>query len=157
MLNGLRIFIVFWRMAHPLSTFLVICFFLLLVRLLACCLLPALLSFSFLRCLLPVGCGFLTGFCLASYRGVGVGCEAPHLRSVSPKFLDGFCALLISYASASIYGPSGGLVSCYPLSPLLLRRRYSLRGRGIIARSLRAHLSGTFWANNNTYTAWVNE
>ena len=26
------------------------------------------------------------------------------------------------------------------------------RGRGIIARSLRAHLSGAFWANNNTNT-----
>ena len=47
---------------------------------------PALLSFSFLRCLLPVGSRILPGFCLASYRGVGVGCEAPNLRSISPNF-----------------------------------------------------------------------
>ena len=54
-----------------------------------------------------------------------MGCEAPHLRSISP---DGFCALLIFYASAST-GLQGGLVSWYPLSPLLLRRRYSSRNR----------------------------
>ena len=82
----------------------------LLVRLQACCLWPALLSFSFFRCLLPVGCRFLTGFSLASYRGVGVGCEAPHLRSISPNFPGGFCALLIFYASEST-GLQGGLVS----------------------------------------------
>ena len=101
---------------------------LLLVRLLACCLLPALLSFSFLQRLLPVGCRVLTGFCLASYRGVGVGCEAPLLRSISPIFSDGFCAPQIFYSSAST-GLQGGLVSWYPLSPLLLRRRYSSRKR----------------------------
>jgi len=66
-------------------------------------------------------------------------------------------------------------LSWYPLSPLLLRWRYSpfplycwggvvppfpsvvkealfFRGGRIIARSLRAHLSGAFWANNNTST-----
>ena len=48
--------------------------------------LPALLSFVFLRYLLSVACKFITGFRFASYRGVGVGCEAPHLRSISPKF-----------------------------------------------------------------------
>ena len=101
---------------------------LLLVRLLACCLLSALLSFSFFRWLLPVGCRFLTGFCLVSYRGVGVGCEAPHLRSISPNFPDGFWALLSFYASAST-GLQGGLVSWYHLSPLLLRRRYYSRKR----------------------------
>ena len=66
----------------------------------------------------------LTGFCLASYRGGGVGCEAPHLRSISPNFPDGFCALLIFYASAYT-GLQGGLVSWDPLSPLVLRRRHS--------------------------------
>ena len=86
---------------------------LLLVRLLAC------------RPLLPVDLRFLADSCLASYIGVGVGCEAPHLRSISPIFLDGFCALLIFYASAST-GLQGGLVSWYPLPPLLLRR-YSSR------------------------------
>ena len=57
-----------------------------------------------------------------------MGCEAPHLRSISPNFPDGLCALLIYYASAST-GLQGGLVSCYPLSPLVLRRRYSSRKR----------------------------
>ena len=98
------------------------------VRLLACCLLPALLPFSFLRCLLPVGCRFLPGFCLASYRGAGVECEAPHLRSISPNFPDGFCALLIFYVCAST-GLHGGLVSWYLLSLLLMMRRYSSRKR----------------------------
>ena len=77
MLNYLRICILAHGTAfYHLSDYLL---FLLLVRLLACCLLPALLSFSFLRCLLPVGCRFLTDFRLASHRGVGVGCEAPRL------------------------------------------------------------------------------
>ena len=84
--------------------------FLVLVRLLACCRLPELLSFSFLRCLLPAGCRFKTGFCLASYRGVGVGCEAAHLRSISSNFPDAFNALLIFYASTST-GLQGGFVS----------------------------------------------
>ena len=56
----------FWRTApieHSSRFFLLS---LLLVRPLACCLLPALLSFSFLRCLLPVGCRFSTSFRLAS-------------------------------------------------------------------------------------------
>ena len=53
-----------------------------------------------------------------------MGCEAPHLRPVSSNFPDGFCALLIFYASASM-DLQGGLVSWDPLSPLLLRRRYS--------------------------------
>ena len=57
-----------------------------------------------------------------------MGCEAPHLRSISPNFPDGFCALLIFCACAST-GLQGGLVSWYPLSPLLLRRRYSSKKR----------------------------
>ena len=98
----------------------------------------------FFRCLLPAGCRFLTGLCLASYRGVGVGCEAPHLRSISPKFPHGFCALLISYASASIYEPPGS--ACVMVSPFpsIVEEALFLRERGIIARSLRAHLSGAF-------------
>ena len=48
-----------------------------------------------------------------------MGCEAPHLRSISPNFPDGFCALLIFYASSST-DLQGGLVSWYPLSPLLV-------------------------------------
>ena len=39
---------------------------------------------------------FFIGFRLASYRGVGVGCEAPSLRSFYHNFLDNFCTLLIS-------------------------------------------------------------
>ena len=84
----------------------------------------AILLFSFVRCLLSVCCRFLTDFCLASCRRVGVGCEAPQLLSISPSLPDGFCALLIFYASAST-GLQGGLVSWYSLSPLLLRKRYS--------------------------------
>ena len=57
-----------------------------------------------------------------------MGCEAPHLPSIYPNFPDGLCALPIFYASAST-GLQGGLVSWYPLSPLLLRRRYSSRMR----------------------------
>ena len=114
---------IFWRTTHPFSTFLSGSLIsLLLVRPLACRLLPALVSFSFLRCMLPVGRCFLTGFRLASYRGVEVGCESPHLRSISPNFPDGFCILLLFYASTTL---QGGLVSWYPLSPLQLRRRGS--------------------------------
>ena len=36
----------------------------------------------------------LTGFRLASYRSVGMGCGAPYLRSISQNFLDGFCTPL---------------------------------------------------------------
>ena len=54
-----------------------------------------------------------------------MGFEALHLRSISPNFPHVFCALLIFYASAST-GLQGGLVSWYPLPPLLLRR-YSSR------------------------------
>ena len=61
-----------------------------------------------------------------------MGCEALNLRSISPNFPDGFCALLIFNASAYT-GLRGGLVSWYTISPLLLRRRYSSRKR-IIAR-----------------------
>ena len=57
-----------------------------------------------------------------------MGCEAPHFRSISPIFPDGFCALLIFYAFVST-GLHGGLVSWFPLSPVLLRRRYSSRKR----------------------------
>ena len=114
------------------------------LSLLACCPLPALLSFSFLRRLLPVGCRFLTCFCLASYRGVGVGCEAPHLRSISsPNFPHGFCALLILYASASTGFQKWDYVMVSPF-PSIVEEALFLRGRGIIARSLRAHLSGAF-------------
>ena len=63
---------------------------------------------------------------LVSYRGVGVGYQAPHLRSISPNFPGGFCAFMIFYASASM-GLQGGLVSWYLLSLLFLRRRYSSR------------------------------
>ena len=91
----------------------------LLVRPLARCPLPALLSFSnsCLRGLLPVGCRFLTGFRLESCRGVGVGCGARHLRSISPIFPDGFCTLLIFYASAYYTVLQGGLVTWYPRFP----------------------------------------
>ena len=152
----------FWRAAHPFSTFLVICFcyFWFVFWLVAFCQ-------RYYRLVFFDVCFLLAGFCLASYRGVGVGCETPHLRSISPNFPYVFCALLIFYASAST-GLQGGLVSWYPLSPLLLRRRYSSRkrnnwggviprGRGVIARSLRDHLSEVLWANNNTNTLWVNE
>ena len=57
-----------------------------------------------------------------------MGCEGPHLRSISPKFPYAFCALLIFCASAST-GLQGGLVSLYILSSLSLRRRYSSRKR----------------------------
>ena len=47
----------------------------------------------------------------------------------------------------------GGLVSWYPLSLLFVKETSFLPGRGIIARSLRAHLSGAFEANNHiSYT-----
>ena len=35
--------------------------------------------------------------------------------------------------------------------PSIVEEALFLRGRGIIARSLRAHLSGAFCANKNTY------
>ena len=79
----------------------------------------------------------------ASYRGVGLGCEAPHLRSVSPKFPDGFCALLIFYASASTGLQWWACVMVSPF-PSIVEGALFLQERGIIARSLRAHLSGTF-------------
>ena len=69
-----------------------------------------------------------------------MGCEAPHLRSISPNFPDGFYTLLIFYASASTV-LQGGLVSWYLLSPLFVQKVVFLRGRGIIARLLSAHLS----------------
>ena len=115
--------------------------FLVLVRLLACCRLPELLSFSFLRCLLPAGCSFLTGFCLASSRGVGAGCEGPHLQSVSSNFLDGIRTLLFFFASASIYGPSGWACGMVSRFSSVVEEALFLRGRGIIARSVRAHTS----------------
>ena len=82
---------------------------------------------------------------------MGVGCEAPHLRSIYPNFPDGFCTLLIFYASSSTVF-QGGLVSLYPLSPLFVKEALFLRERGIIARLLRPHLSGAFGAINSTYT-----
>ena len=111
---------IFWRTAHPFSTFLIICFcyFWFVFWLVAFCQ-------RYYRLVFFDVCFLLAGFCLASYRGVGVGCETPHLRSISPNFPYVFCALLIFYASAST-GLQGGLVSWYPLPPLLLRR-YSSR------------------------------
>ena len=85
-----------------------------------------LLSFSFLRCLLPAGFRFLTGFRLVSYRGVGVGCEAPRLRSISPNFPDGFCTLLVFYASAYMV-LQGGLVPWYPRFPSIVGEALFLR------------------------------
>ena len=80
--------------------------------------------------LLPtVGCSFfcLSGFRLASYRGVGVGCEAPYLRYISQKNLDGLCTLLLSkhlcihpFKVGLCHGNNG-----LPVSPLLSRTRVS--------------------------------
>ena len=47
-----------------------------------------------------------------------MGCEEPHLRSISQNFLDGFSTLLIFYVSASTT-LQGGLVLWYPRSPIL--------------------------------------
>ena len=69
----------------------------------------------------------LPGFRLTSYRGVGGGCEAQYLRSISQNFLDGFCTLLISmhlhilpFRVGLCHGIHG-----IPVSPLLLRWRVS--------------------------------
>ena len=103
---------------------------LLLLRSLVCCPLADLLSCSFLRCLLSVGCRLLTGFRLASYRGVAMGCKAPHLRSICPKFPDGFCTLLMFYMHLHMHlhirSFTVGLRHGIPVPPLLLRRRCSL-------------------------------
>ena len=74
-------------------------------------------------CFLYKGCTFLTGVRLASYSLEVL--EWVVKRSIFDPFLQifrGFCTLLIFYASAST-GLQGGLVSWYPFSPLLLRRR----------------------------------
>ena len=128
-----------------------------LVRPLACCLLPALLPFSFLRCLPPVGCRFLTRFRVASYRSVGVSCEAPHLLSISPSFPDdGFCTLLIFYVSAYTV-LQGGLVSWYRRSPSIIVEEALFFSSWMKNNRPLAQLSGAFWANNTTYTSGVNE
>ena len=88
-------------------------------------------------------------------RGVGVGREAPHLRSIASKFA--LVYFVLSFLFICIYGPSwwaGVMVS--PFAPSIVEEALFLRGR-VIARSLRAHLSGALWAKNNTYTLWVNE
>ena len=102
--------------------------------------LPALLSFVFLRYLLSVACKFITGFRFASYRGVGVGCEAPHLRSISPNFA-GRILFRPKFLCICIYSAfQGGLVSWYPRFSSIVEDAFFLRGRRIIARSLRVHL-----------------
>ena len=58
---------------------------------------------------------------------------------------------MIFYASASTVH-QGGLVSWYSFSPLFVEEALFLRGRGLIAGSLRAHLSGALGTNDNTYT-----
>ena len=57
-----------------------------------------------------------------------------------------------------VYGPSGwACVMAYPF-PSIVQEAIFLQGGGIIARSLRAHLSGVFGANNhNTYIHIVSE
>ena len=67
----------------------------------------------------------LTGFRLAGYRGVGVGCEAPYLRSIFQKFLDEFFTLLRISMHLHIQPFKVGLCHGiqYPVSPLLSRMR----------------------------------
>ena len=77
----------------------------------------------------------IIGFRLASYRSVGVSCEAPYLRSISQIFLDGFSPLLISmhlhvhpFKVGLCHGIHNGL--CHGIQdrsrfPLLPRRRVS--------------------------------
>lgn len=54
----------------------------------------------------------------ASHKGMGVGREALHLRSISPIFQDGLSAFLICYASAYTTLQCGlRVVSWYPRFP----------------------------------------
>ena len=86
----------FWRTARRLAPFWLIAFLHLrfVFRLVVFCSRYYRLVF-FEICFPYIGCRFITGFRLAIYRGVGVGCEAQYLRSLSPNFPDGFCTLLI--------------------------------------------------------------
>ena len=63
---------------------------------------------------------------------MGGGCEAPHLRSISPSFPDGFCILLIFYAYAFTV-LQGGLESWYPRYPSIVEEALFLRGSRIIS------------------------
>ena len=82
-----------------------------------------------------------------------MGCQALHLRSISPNFPDGFVPCWFSPHLHLSTVLQGRLVSWYSLSHIFLEEPLFLRGRGVIARLLRAHLlSVAFGANNNTYT-----
>ena len=79
----------------------------------ACCLLPALLSFSFLRHLLPVGCRFFTVFCLASFRGMGEWVVKPRIFDLLR--VSGCILYPPDFLCTCIYGLSGW--ACVMVSP----------------------------------------
>ena len=56
-----------------------------------------------------------------------MGCEAPHLQSISPNFPDGVSTLLIFYASAYTV-LEGGIVSWYLRLPSIVEEALFLRG-----------------------------
>ena len=117
---------IFWRAAPIEHYFRFFLLSLLLVRPLACCLLPALLSSRFLRCLLPVGCSFLPAFAtqvievwewVVKHRTFD-----PFLRTFPVDFVPSWFSMHVYLRSLG-----AGLCNCIPVSPLLLRR-YSFVG-----------------------------
>ena len=102
--------------------------------------------FFFFRRLFPVGCRFLAGFRLASYTGVGMGCEAPRLRSILRIFeFSGWILYPSDFLCICIlYGPSYQvrLVSWYPRFPCIVVEAIIPRDGELFSLSLRIHLSG---------------